>query len=68
MVSPTSPPQSEIQFASPAQIVDPDVDLDNLGLGWQEFVIGEISAQEQQQIAFVHRLTFRCSGVRGATS
>jgi len=38
-------PNTEIQFASPAQMVDPDVNLDYLGLCWQEFVIREISAQ-----------------------
>src|SRR5580698_8792828 len=42
--------------AAPSQTLSPDVDLRDLRLCRQEFVVREISAQEQQKVAFVDRL------------
>ena len=67
-------PNTEIQLlASPAQMVDPYHFIrmsipDYLGLCWQEFVIRKISAQEQQQIAFVHCLVGRAEAEQSAHS
>src|SRR5580658_7246798 len=49
-------PNSKIDFAAPSQTLSPDVDLRDLRLCRQEFVVREISAQEQQKVAFVDRL------------
>ena len=49
-------PNSEIDFAAPSQILNPDVNLRDLALCRQEFVVRKISAQEKQKIAFVDRL------------
>ena len=49
-------PNSEIEPASPSQTVNPDVDLRDLALRRQEFVVWKISAQEDQKVAFVDRL------------
>jgi hypothetical protein len=38
--------EAEIEFASPAEVINPDVNLRDLGLGRQKLVVREISALE----------------------
>ena len=46
--------QAELELAAPPEILRPDIDLCDLGLGRQELLVGEVGAQHQQHVASLH--------------
>ena len=46
--------EAEIEFAAAAEVLGPDVDLRDLGVGRQELLVGKIGPEHQQHVAGVH--------------
>src|SRR5437870_2750551 len=47
--------EAEVELAAAPELLDPDVDLDDLRLGRKGVVVGEIRAEEKENVALVHR-------------